>query len=293
MRSALVAAVLTLSAVSALSGGCSLYLGHHHGDDDDCLVNAEDDAAPSFRLRDPQTGQCSDFGYGGGGYCCPDGADCAEPANTPAIPSGWNSCSGPCEGLTEGACLATPSCHAAYFDGDQGVPPQFWQCWETTGPYDIGYANDGECSSLEAEACSHRDDCIHLFAPIGSPFEACAPEPTLATCDNTTCDSGAHCEQQCTGPTCRAYCVPDVMCDLVDCAGGAMCVETCDSTTRTCTAACVAPTACGALATEADCKLRTDCDAIYKGTDCTCTPTVCTCAVETYDHCQERADPTN
>lgn len=50
----------------------------------------------------------------------------------------------------------------------------------------------------------------------------------------------------------------------------------------------VAPPTCSALTTEADCKARTDCDPIYIGMNCTCDSSGCTCATETYDHCQSR-----
>jgi len=279
MRSALVAAVLV---VSALSGGCNLYW-HHTGGDDYC---AEDDTAP-LELRNPETGVCQDFTMP---YCSP-----CEPCpayNGAALPN-WTTCFGPCEGLSEGACLATDNCHAAYLDGDAGAPPQFSQCWESYGPSGAEPAMTGACSTLDATACIRRDDCIHLFAAIGAPFEGCAPEPLPVSCDEATCAADSHCEQQCTGSSCRAYCVPDTLCAAIDCANGATCVETCDPATQKCTATCVAPTACGALGTEADCKLRTDCEAIYKGEDCTCTPDTCTCAIETYDHCQVRADPPN
>ena len=30
---------------------------------------------------------------------------------------------------------------------------------------------------------------------------------------------------------------------------------------------------------------------LYQGTDCTCTPTTCTCAVETYERCETAPAP--
>jgi hypothetical protein len=46
------------------------------------------------------------------------------------------------------------------------------------------------------------------------------------------------------------------------------------------------PPACSTLTTAATCTARMDCEPIYDGSDCTCTPSTCTCQVETFDHCQ-------
>ena len=46
------------------------------------------------------------------------------------------------------------------------------------------------------------------------------------------------------------------------------------------------PPACSTLTTAAACTARTDCEPIYVGTQCTCTPTTCTCQVETFEYCQ-------
>jgi hypothetical protein len=274
MRSVLVVAVV-------LSAGCNLYWGHHGGDD----VCAADDYAPAFEVRDPNTGNCL---AEGGGYDCSCGPCPGYGGGAVALPAG-PSCYGACEGLDEFACLSTAGCHATFVDDAGAVTPVFWECWDTTPANGIPPNTTGACDQLDATSCAFRDDCLGYFSAVGGPFQVCVAEPTAMSCDETTCQTGSHCEQQCTDSTmCRAYCVPDDLCAAVTCGTGSACVETCDPTTGTCSATCVAATACAALATETDCTSRSDCEPVYKGDDCTCLPDGCTCTIETYERCQAR-----
>jgi hypothetical protein len=275
----------SLLVVAVLSAGCNLYWGHHGGDDV-CVVNGTNGAAiPAMEVRDPSSGECVS---GGGGYDC----NCGPcPAGAGVLLPNGPSCFGPCEGLDEASCLSTNSCHAVYTDTfDSAAAPQYWECWDTTPAFGgVPPTTTDACATLDVLSCAFRDDCIGLFAQVGGPFEACAPEPAPMSCDLTSCPTDSHCEQQCTDATmCRAYCVPNDLCAAVTCGTGSACVETCEPSTGTCSATCVANTACAALATETACKSRTDCEPVYKGDDCTCLPDGCTCSIETYERCQSR-----
>ncbi|HEV7556990.1 MAG TPA: hypothetical protein VGO00_16100 [Kofleriaceae bacterium] len=274
----------SLVVVAVLSAGCNLYWGHHGGDDI-CPVYNQDEAEPAIQLRNPETGICESVGGGGGGCGSSCGGPCAEPGGVQE--PNWPTCQGSCEGLGEAACLTSATCHAAYvLPIGSNMAPTFWQCWDTTTFGGVPPKTTAACTTLVAEQCIFRDDCIGIYPSINGQFESCAAEPANMSCDATTCAMDTHCEQQCTGTTCRAYCVPDDLCTGVDCGTGSTCVETCDATTGTCMAVCEANTACAALATETACKSRTDCEPVYKGDDCTCLPDGCTCTIETYERCQ-------
>ena len=277
----------SLVVVAVLSAGCNLYWGHHGGDDICPVSNGPDHTAPGEQLRNPETGVCQTFDLGGGG-CDNSCEPCADPAEGIQLPA-WPSCFGSCEGLGEAGCLTSATCHATYLlPVGSNMAPTFWQCWDTTTNGTLLGHTTGACTTLDADDCVFRDDCIGIYPSVNGNFESCAAEPANMSCDATTCAMDTHCEQQCTGTSCRAYCVPDDLCTGVDCGTGSTCVETCDATTGTCEATCEANTACAALATEAACTSRTDCEPVYKGDDCTCLPDGCTCAVETYERCQAR-----
>src|SRR6266545_510736 len=101
-----------------LLAGCNLYFDH--GDD----VCALFDVAPAQELRDPATGECVPFGFGG----CDD--RCGPcPAVAEAQPD-CGSCFSECEALDEVTCALTSGCRVAYQDfptADQA--PQFLGCW--------------------------------------------------------------------------------------------------------------------------------------------------------------------
>ncbi len=161
--------------------------------------------------------------------------------------------------------------------------PQPYPCDPQCGPciYNAGAAGEalpdwascsGPCSSLDEQQCLQSTTCHTAYS--GGP----GPTPTFLGCWDLP-PTGAVTGGTCTGldaQTCSEH--PD--CTSLIVAQASPPFQGCNAK--------VPPPACSTLATEADCKARPDCDPIYIGMNCTCTPSGCTCATETYDHCQAR-----
>lgn len=201
-----------------LASGCTIYFGDD-GDDEPCLE--DDGAIAPITLRNPETGACEDFGGYGGGGCGPWPA---EPDVAP-LPD-WGFCPSQCEALDEAACLDTAGCRAAYYQWvcppdtlcDQGeLPPQFWGCWSVSqsGPV------QGACDGLDADECSRHDDCTATYVDDwerdGRIFDRCAPERVATSCELVDCAPGYECVESCYDclpdgpcpePACTAECVP-------------------------------------------------------------------------------------
>ncbi len=312
MRHVFVLAALTLS-------GCQLYFG---GDDDPpptCWYGGygepgwSDAGYPSNLLRNPQTGECEEWGGRGGppdcyfdeyyGQCvCND-----TPAASPPPPN-WPACDSACTILDEETCLGEPGCQVAYWEQSSPTAPLFRGCYATGGGPDI-YTS---CFNLDAYECAQRDNCSIFYsadypnakteAPTWAQFTQCRPEPTSAGCAAVDCGAGYHCEDACYpgpggGSSCTPMCVPDDEhgCAVIDCGPGFECVDTCDTLEPTtggtfpghCTGTCVALAACETLATENGCDARNDCTSVFSGEDCTCYPGgYCECQILTWDHCE-------
>lgn len=233
------------AAILVLLAGCDLYFG---GDDEPpCTGWGTGGGAsqPSQQLRNPETGQCEDYGGWGGCY-----DSCGPCAYDLAAQPDWGSCYSKCEGLDEASCLGASGCIAAYDEyidyADAPSINNFKGCWATAPS---GPIQGGDCWNLGAQECSRHDDCSMYFgdgygndAPPNaliapSTFERCAPEPTTQGCDGVNCGPGSHCEDQCyacdgkTGPCdawCSPVCVPDEpSCNTIDCGPGYTCIETC------------------------------------------------------------------
>lgn len=273
-----------LFAVLVLMTGCNLYW-NGQGDDVVCATGA---IAPSQELRNPTTGYCEYFngpGYPCDGVCGP----CPESIGEPQ--PDWGACQSQCNGLEEAACLTAPGCLAAYYE-DTTTPEHattsFRGCYITAPS---GPVSTGACAALDAQQCSRHDNCAMYYQAgvndlLEGDFTRCGPEPTT-NCALVDCETGYHCEDQCTSPSsCAGMCVPDGnSCAATTCQPGYDCVDVCSG--GTCNPSCVPSTACAALPTESACAARSDCTTVYNGTDCTCYPnTGCTCAVLTYDHCE-------
>ena len=279
--------MIRLACVFMILTGCGLY---SHGDD---VCNAAFEAVPSQELRNPVTGICQAFGNGGCDSAC---GPCAVAA---IAPPDWAVCGGSCDSLTEGTCLATARCHAAYRDTD-AQSPQFMGCWELPPSGVI----EGSCTGLDPQSCSEHDDCISLYSTPQTQggittFEACQPEPS-ATCEGVTCGSADICALQSTAPnTFHATCVTRAV------AGSCTAQAACDTVEQPCPAGstrgvangCYTPycipnaecpqAACSTLTTELACKARSDCDTVYQGSNCTCDHSGCTCQTETFLRCQQ------
>ena len=320
MRLAFVLAALSL-------GGCQLYFG---GDDEPPPVCPQpgwgtDAGYPSNLLRNPQTGDCEEYGGGGGGWgecyydessgqCVCDDYGAPEPL---ALPN-WPACESSCTLLDEETCLVEPGCQVAYWEAQtMGSEPLFRGCYATIVTGADLYSS---CFNLDAYGCAQQDHCsIFYTADYGHPpplggggggvpvdsyaqFSQCRPEPTMNGCANVDCGLDYHCEESCYavpgGTQCTPMCVPDQGhgCAAIDCAPGYECVETCDTMDPTtmggtfpgqCDAACVPLTACELLTTQSACDARGDCTSVFNGDDCTCYPGgYCECQVLTWDRCE-------
>ena len=205
MRSLLLTAFLA-SALLPLAG-CNLYFSGGDGDPpcDEWGGGSGGGAQPAPELlRNPDTGVCEEFYWGGGpnppypcdgvcGPCAGTGVDTTPDSSTPDTsttppsetggqPSGsedaeapalsdpvelptWGHCDSYCTGLDEQGCLATNGCRGIYEPGAPDAPEQFRECWETDYS-DVGVV---DCENLDAYSCSTSDACVavHQFACDG------------------------------------------------------------------------------------------------------------------------------
>jgi hypothetical protein len=237
---------------SLLVAGCNLYFGGDDQPPPPC--NYGDDIYEPL-LRNPQTGECESFGWGGG--TCSDQCPCPGTANGGAVKSGvampdWASCGGACDALDEKTCLATAGCHAEYTgfecppNADCTMAPATITFWTCSAVAPSGPQEGGDCWSLDAQTCSEHDDCATTYQPPAMgwtehTFNQCIPEPgQVDACAGVDCGAGSHCEQQCypcdkSNPNdtcmggCSAVCVPDAdSCATVDCAPGTHCEVQCN-----------------------------------------------------------------
>ncbi|HEU0033977.1 MAG TPA: hypothetical protein VFQ53_25295 [Kofleriaceae bacterium] len=304
--------LLSYAAIAAITmlAGCDLYFG---GDDDPpCAYGAE--LAPAQEFRNPYTGQCEPFGYGG----CDD--RCGPcPAYDIALPD-WGACFSECEGLDENSCINTPLCHAAYNANSRvDQAPQFLGCWAIapSGPA------PGSCEGLDGYECSRHDNCAAYYDSVNDgsllSFTTCLPEPGQGCYNDEECGPGAHCsvsDGDCQPPpgcepgtacpaVCYGRCVMDQnACSNVDCGPGSHCEEQCypcDSTDGSacdpiCQPVCMPDQTCGPTT----CPPGSDCVQKCDGVDpnnpgcgvCTieCVPSGTCEAIQTELECKGRAD---
>jgi hypothetical protein len=223
-----------LLPVLLLAAGCNLYFDT--GDDVCALV----DVAPAQELRDPSSGECVPFGFGGGCDCgpCPAGAEQAFPD--------WGTCFSECEALDEVTCALTSGCRAAYHEftnTDRHI--EFMGCWAVAPS---GPVQGGACAGLDAYECSRHDDCSAWYGdtidgPTRQLFQRCEAELGGKGCYSTQdCGGGEHCsvdDGECLPPpgcdpaqgcpaVCYGRCLPDNdSCAAVDCGPGTHCEEQC------------------------------------------------------------------
>lgn len=301
MRSLLVLTVIVL-------GGCNLYFS---GDDQQCGYGAVD-IAPSFELRDPQTGTCQPFGGGGGG--CPCGQLCDD-AVPPIAQPDWGMCFSQCDALDESTCIGTTGCRAAYTEGASRGVPTFRGCWSVapSGPI------HGACENLDAYGCSQHDDCSAYYREAIDDantvaFSRCAAETNKGCFSDQECGTGAHCstsDGDCQSPpgcengmpcpdVCYGQCVMDNdSCTNVSCGAGSHCEEQCHpgDPGTTCQPVCVPDQACDAVTCPAGSECVEKCDGVDPNQGCgTCTiecVPVGTCeGLATEATCAARADCT-
>lgn len=249
MRSLFLTAFLASALIPAM--GCNLYFSGGDGDPP-CEEwgggsggGAEAPDAPNL-LRNPETGVCEDFGWGGPGpfpcdSVCGPCAGSTEPGTTPPNPqpdgsgSGddegdsagleqadpvpqptWGQCDSYCTGLEEGSCLATQGCRGIYAEGVNEAPGEYLECWAT----DQNNSGIVDCEGLDAYSCSTSDACVavHEFAcddwgkpsPDGFQEPECVPGFFLS-CHNEVQGEGCYGDQDCgVGSSCNAdeLCLP-------------------------------------------------------------------------------------
>jgi hypothetical protein len=183
--------VFALATVALLGSGCVFYVGGGADDDDVVVVDGgmgTTDAAclptvpppPPQRVRDPYSGECHEYNWGGG---CNGGPP-------PVI---QYACESYCNALDETDCLAADGCRAVYVDAcplgaDCGPANrvQFGACWGVTPG---GPVQGGDCTAItDAWECGYHDDCAPLHeyrvcqpgdpceTPVGA-FRQCLKEP--------------------------------------------------------------------------------------------------------------------
>jgi len=117
---------------------------------------------PAFTVIDPATGDC-----------VPSGVDsCGVTWNVPT--PDWPICNGACAGNDAAVCAASAACHVAV------VSDHFDSCWDVP----VSGAIQGPCTGLDADVCSHHDDCASVYRIELTPesqmsyvFDRCDAEP--------------------------------------------------------------------------------------------------------------------
>lgn len=266
---------LTSLALTLSMSGC--VFSSERDDDDDYTCAA---AAPAPE-RNPQTGQCETRGY----------YPCEGDVLLPEAPKGptqyleplepWAACYGGCEGQDEGSCRNDASCQTAYLDQD------YWGCWELNTQL---VTIDGDCASLNAAACSTRNDCVPVYNQLevvpdpntdewgnSTLFARCDAEsgdqPPPLSCANVLCNVGTHCEERPEGPACvpnqqdPGSCYGDTFCDGLppNCPDGTLpgIIDGCWSGYCIPQNACEPAPSCQSVANEATCINRQDCLPLY------------------------------
>jgi len=274
------------------ASGCSWYFGN---DDDDCDYGAygAPESDPSYtpdRLRNPQSGQCEEFGYYPpddypcdsvcGGPC--PASDSEEGARAPN-PS-WGSCESSCTGQDEQTCVQSSACRGVYADVE-GVN-SFVACWptDTSGPL-----QNGTCEGMDAWTCSQYDDCSAVHACLNAggdrpldPSECDVGAFQSCTVEKTGCYGIAECD---AGEVCNAE---DVCLSPPGCSGESDSNGLIDCKTQ-CYGFCVTdPTPTCASLDEDQCITRTDCSPYYEGVNCTCDAAGnCECTDWQFDTCED------
>ncbi len=210
--------------------GCDLYFN----DPPECTVGAVE---PAEQLRNPDTGTCESFGFGG---CDPSCGGCPEIDFAPE--PDWGPCtSSGCEGLDEYTCIGQSGCRAVYdANSEDDGGPRYLECWAIapSGPV------TGTCQGLDAYECSRHEDCSAFYDNEDGPlvYYDCRTEHLRDCIDDIECGDNAHCstsDGECLPnpgcpdgscpPVCFGTCVSDAgVCSGVSCAPGSHCEAQCE-----------------------------------------------------------------
>jgi hypothetical protein len=171
--------------------------------------------------------------------------------------------------------LRDPSTGQCTTLGSPGCDPACGQLCPATGALPDWAACGGPCDSLTEAQCLASATCHAAYQDDSAAqpvFWGCwglpPSGPSTGSCTNLdaqTCSEHPDCTSLYTGPVNQP---PSFVPSYESCHPKVM------------------PPACSTLTTEAACKARSDCDAVYTGMNCTCDNNGCTCATETFSHCQ-------
>ncbi len=189
-----------------LCGGCGLYFGTGGGGGG-AICNTPEPAPdiPVQTERDPYTGQCESVSN-------PQCGPCGVCNGTVEGGTPWASCASSCLGMNVATCEATAACQAEYL-GDS-----YWGCFPVE-PHTVTSPAPA-CSTLTADDCTGRDDCIAVYQSAssgGTSFSACLaeapPPPPPAACSTLTTESDCLARSDCDA----VYTGTDCTCDKSGC----------------------------------------------------------------------------
>lgn len=278
---------------------------------------------PGVVLRDPFTGECVDFGWGGWDPCLP------VPPAPPPPP--WGSCDSACSAydFDELGCVNAYGCQAAYTrvaqpDGEEGT--SFIGCWDNGD--DLSGDPSWACEALDPWYCSMRDDCSPVYEDgycfpdaagrqscVSRGFVACMAEVVPGCVSDDQCGPGWACEipdscgveppcsgapdQDCSS-TCAGTCVPaagscngEVFCDAEPpgCPPDRVPGVSNGCWTGQCILVenCEPPMLdCRAIPSQDECLAQDACMPVYGGLGCTCDDSGCSCREWVYEGCRNR-----
>jgi hypothetical protein len=204
-----------------------------------------------------------------------------------------------------GATCGTATCGTGYHCDNECATCNSEGCDNNCTPTCVA---DATCDTT---TCGTGTVCVEQCDAFNGP---CTPTCVPTSTNPGSCTGSVTCNI--TAPSCPAnttpgitngcwsgYCIPNAECGSHD-AGECYAQVTCNSAPPSCPMGTLAgvlngcwsgyciPTGgcelapCESLSTENTCEARSDCTPVFTGTDCTCTTSGCTCANETYAHCE-------
>jgi hypothetical protein len=169
--------IRSLALAAVLLGGCTLYWNDDHDDGtaDAGPCSGDGPSGAPLALRNPENLACVSFG--GDGSCDPQCGPCPLAGADQAPAPAWGVCGGPCDVLSEAACVVAPACRAAYdYDcytgtGTCSALQPFLGCFALSQS-----SSSGACEGLDSWSCSSRSDCVALHHQVCDASGACWPQ---------------------------------------------------------------------------------------------------------------------
>jgi hypothetical protein len=153
-------AMRALALVLVVCAGCNL-------DGTDCFTDG------TVRVRDPETGACTEAGTRHACRYCASSDECLV-GDLEDLDLGLCELSG-CRVDSEASCLELAGCRASYLSGS------FLACWRTAPS---GPPHSEPCAGLDAHACSRHDDCAAWYVRLSDGsmlFERCLDEAAASS----------------------------------------------------------------------------------------------------------------